>query len=426
MSFFLGFAQGMENALERKLEREKFYTVLAERRRAAATARAWAEGRTNKQQEENARRAAARLQMRLTSGSDPLSDEEASFVAQSMLSDEAAMASLLSADFTDSEGKELYGRDLREALSVAVTDPETGEMVGTLTDIWGAFKEGTGEGVPAGALIAYDFSRPSPPSMEALETRVDDLAVDLAVDALANTDVESLKINPQDSAVLETLKMKIQDGEADKEDIVNTLDIISDDRWSLEGWKRNARVDLYSSSEEARQIMEGNLDVYSGVIKFAEGLEIAQKTREALERVGGETPGPNIQVSDGNVMGPAVDASKPVFLQSDPRLQSSINLAEKAEPFWSGMEGVGRTINNRLLAVPVAAGNVLTGAATDLAGAGASILGYPEAGAALEGVSDRAYNRAVTSIMEGGRSALGIPRSELDINPSDYQRRRGY
>ena len=53
MSFFLGFAQGMENALERKLEREKFYTVLAERRRAAATARAWAEGRANKQQREN-------------------------------------------------------------------------------------------------------------------------------------------------------------------------------------------------------------------------------------------------------------------------------------------------------------------------------------------------------------------------------------
>lgn len=125
MAFFAGFAQGMKDALDRKWEREKFYTALAEKRRAAAAARGRATSAADKELNTKADLALTYFNNRLKGGDgqNALSDEEANALLGAYATNKESLVfaweTMLQRE--QEEGR-LYGKDFAE--SVEIISPE--------------------------------------------------------------------------------------------------------------------------------------------------------------------------------------------------------------------------------------------------------------------------------------------------------------
>lgn len=429
MSFFLGLAKGMEAGLQRKWEREKFYAQIAERRRELSSAR----GRVDEEASKQGQRAGNYIRNALLSGEgDNAIPESAIPGLLAYYTPDSETAVYMAGQLAEAEaelGRELTGRELVETIQSIAEGGTSADWfeAGLESGTWGMPEVSnpfirTAPGLGGESVVDYDFS-----DVKDLQTQLTTLEDEMLNSSLQSSTFDSIVAGMGDTEEannLENILAQARAGEEWARDALKSTPIPGLDGLTIS----DAAVErVYNTTgiEEFKAILDVE---YQDSINRIRAAQERLQQEDISERTGADTTRPNISVKDWEEYG--TSDTPQMMGRQQTAVEEARVFSDKAKPFISRLGPQSEVLRegltlNRLAATPYAAWNLVGGAASDIAGAGASALGFPETGADLERASDRAYNRATTAIMEGVGPATG-PASQYDMNPADYQRKRGY
>jgi len=263
MAFFLGLAKGIDKALDRKWDREKFYTALAEKRRSAAAARGAASEKENKM----AKRALAYVTSRLRGGEgeNALSPEAVRSLSSWYNQDpEALIYTYEQMSKIEAErGSRITGKEFAQTAEIVTTAGE--ESGGWLDDAiqsgeWGV-PEATGplfiDIDPSARESGLDYSNSD---VNNLISRVEDVSDRMIRQDLASGNIMNT-LQPDNEAERIQLEAAMNEFKAGRvDDAVGRIKNITESTTGMPAYNVLATEFVYeNANREQRQILENDM-----------------------------------------------------------------------------------------------------------------------------------------------------------------------